>query len=99
MAKSTIHQANAIATQTFSALCAGCHQTPSIGVSPVWTLVSMESSSGKGALGHRKHFPHAPGGEDREHDHEAQREQQIHVVEEPLADGQSLVSGWLVRRR
>ena len=43
IAKSTMHQTNAMATQIFSALCAGFHQMPNGASSPVCVLVCIVS--------------------------------------------------------
>jgi hypothetical protein len=40
MAKSTMHQAKAIATQSFSCLPAGRHQTPCGGTTPEWNSMA-----------------------------------------------------------
>src|SRR5512139_2427060 len=83
IANSTMHQPKAIATQTFSALCAGFHQTPGTGSRPVCTLVSMRASRER-AFRHGEDLPQAPPGVDEQHHQEPEEEEEEDVVEEAL---------------
>src|SRR5512134_2538654 len=85
MANSTMHQANAIPTQTRSPGWAGFHQTP-LGE----TMAECMDSSGQRCGGERADLEPAPAGVEDEHHQQAEDQQQERIVEQPLQQGRPL---------
>src|SRR3954447_1239128 len=98
MAKSTMHQAKAIVTHTFSALCAGFHQIPFGHSRPVCVSRCMAVSSGKAGCGKVRNLPESPAGVQDEHHEQPCAEQQKKVVKQSLSEwdrrGRGGRDGW-----
>src|SRR6185295_2869319 len=81
MAKSTMHQANAMPTQIFSDRWAGFHQIPGGDSMPVFI---WGAPSGKWGRSQGEDFPEPPRGVEDDHDQNSHDEQQERPVVQPL---------------